>query len=105
LTDADADLSEDDVDELRTCVALCLDCADVCDSTSRALSRPAHWDLAVIQRLLQACVRVCTACADECAKHADHHRHCAICEKACRACIEACTALLGAAAFTEPAGA
>jgi len=98
---ADADLVEQDVDELRTCIALDQQCADVCDLTARVLSRPAHWDQFVVHRLLQACVRTCTACADECARHADHHRHCAVCEKACRACVGACNALLDAEAFEE----
>ena len=108
VSDADADLVEEDIDELRTCIALCLNCADVCDITARALSRSASWDLFVVHRLLQGCVRVCTTCADECARHADHHRHCAVCEKACRACIAACSAVLDAEAFRElqqPAGA
>jgi hypothetical protein len=98
---ADADLAEDNVDEMRTCIALCLNCADVCQLTARALSRPAHWEDFVVQRLLQACVRTCTSSAEECARHADHHRHCAICEKACRACLHACSALLDAEAFAE----
>jgi uncharacterized membrane protein len=98
---ADADLAEQDVEGLRTCIALDQDCADVCDLMARALSRPAHWDHLVVHRLLQACVRVCTACAEECARHADHHRHCAICEKACRACARACDDLLEAEAFKE----
>jgi hypothetical protein len=98
---ADADLVEDDIQEMRTCIALCLNCADVCDVTARLLSRPAHWDQFVAHRLLQACVRVCTNCADECARHAQHHRHCAICEKVCRECERACQALLDAEAFDE----
>jgi len=98
-TCADADLAEEDVDELRTCIALDLRCADVCDLTARVLSRPAHWDQFVVHRLLQACVRTCTSCADECARHAAHHRHCAICEKSCRACAHACNALLESEAF------
>jgi hypothetical protein len=96
---ADADLVEADVDELRTCIALCLTCADVCDVTARVLSRPANMDRFVAHRLLQACVRTCTSCAEECARHAPHHRHCALCEGVCRACIRACDALLGADAF------
>lgn len=92
---ADADLGEEDVDELRTCIALCVNCGDVCDVTARVLSRPVQWDSIVVLRLLQACVRICTSCAEECARHAHHHRHCAICEGACRVCIEACSALLG----------
>jgi hypothetical protein len=97
----DADLAEDNVAEMTTCIALCLTCADVCDVTARCLSRAAHWDNFVVSRLLQACVRSCTSSADECHRHAPHHRHCAICEKVCRACIEACNALLDAEAFKD----
>ena len=100
-TCADADLVEDDVDEMRTCIALCLNCASVCEVTAQVLSRPARLDPTVALHLLQACVRTCTASAEECARHAAHHRHCAICEKACRTCLEACTDLLAAAAFTD----
>jgi len=98
---ADADLVEEDVDALRTCIALDQSCADVCDLTARVLSRPAHWDQFVIHQLLQACVRTCTSCAEECARHAAHHRHCALCEKACRACAEACKALLETQGLAE----
>jgi hypothetical protein len=101
ISDADADLAEEDVDELRTCIALCLNCADVCDVTARVISRPAQWDQFVVEHLLRACVRVCTTCAEECARHADHHRHCAICDKACRLCIQTCSALLDAEALEE----
>ena len=97
---ADADLAEQDVAEMATCVALCVTCADVCDVTARLLSRPAHWDRFTVHRSLQACVRSCTNSAEECAKHA-HHRHCAICEKVCRACIAACDTLLDAETFAE----
>jgi hypothetical protein len=98
---ADSDLVEENVDELRTCIALDQNCADVCFVTSRVLSRPAHSDHFFVHRLLQACVRACTVCAEECARHAEHHRHCAICAKACRACVQACNALLDAEAFAE----
>jgi hypothetical protein len=100
-TCADANLLEDDIDKLRTCTALCLNCANVCEVTALVLSRPAQWDPVIAHGLLQACVRACTTSAEECARHADHHRHCAICEKACRACSDACTQLLEAVALTE----
>jgi len=93
---ADADLVEEDIATLRTCIALNHACADVCDTTARALSRPAQWDDPTVHLLLKTCVRACTVCAEECARHAQHHRHCAICEEECRACIRACTALLEA---------
>lgn len=100
-TCADADLVEEDVAEMRACIALCINCADVCAVTARLLSRPAQSEKYVIHRLLQACVRTCTSCAEECARHAHHHRHCAICETVCRACVRACQALLDAEAFAE----
>jgi hypothetical protein len=95
---ADSDLVEPDVANLRTCIALNHVCADVCDTTARVLSQPAQSDLLTLDRVLKACVRACATCAAECDRHAEHHRHCAICADACRACIEACTALL----FGEP---
>jgi len=100
-TCANADLAEEDVDELRVCAARCLNCADVCDATARLLSRPAYSDKLTILRLLEACVRACENSAEECARHARHHRHCAICEQVCRACIQACAALLDSEAFEE----
>lgn len=98
---ANGDLMEPEVGELRACIALCLNCADVCDGTARILSRPAQSDHTVVHRLLQACARECANCAEECARHAEHHRHCAICATACRGCEAACTALLDAEAFEE----
>jgi hypothetical protein len=97
----DADLAEEDVADMRRCVALDEQCADVCDVTARLLSQPAFWDEFVVHRLLQACLRVCTNCAEECALHAAHHRHCAICERVCRACVRACSVLLESEAFEE----
>jgi hypothetical protein len=90
----------DDVDNLRACVAHDHNCADVCELTG-VLSRPANGDHYVVHRLLQAYVRACVTCADECARHADHHRHCGICEKACRACGQACRALLNPEVLEE----
>jgi hypothetical protein len=98
---ADADLVEDDVAQLRACIALCIDCADVCELVARILSRPAQSDHVVVHRLLHACVRECSLCADECERHAEHHRHCAICAQACRVCEAACRTLLDAEAFEE----
>jgi hypothetical protein len=98
---ADADLAEEDVERLRRCVALDQSCADICIVTARILSRPVQWNAYVVQRVLQACVRICQECAAECALHARHHRHCAICERACLACERACAALLDEDAFEE----
>lgn len=98
---ADSDLQEEDVTAMRSCIALDVDCADVCTTTARVLSRSAAPDHLVLHRLLLACVRVCELCAAECDLHAEHHRHCAICAKACRACVHACTTLLETGEFEE----
>jgi hypothetical protein len=97
----DADLFEEDVADMRVCIARCLECADLCEATVHVLSRPGGWDAFVVHHLLQACVRACASCAEECARHADHHRHCGICAKTCRACEEACTKLLEDDALAE----
>lgn len=99
---ADSDLIEPDLDTLRACVAINLICADICDATARVLARPGQWDLLTVRDLLVTCVRSCTACAEECDRHAEHHRHCAICAEVCRACLRACTALLQGEALATP---
>lgn len=91
---ADSDLIEEDIQAMRVCIALCQRCADICEATARVLSRPGQWDHQVVRPLLQACVRACTTCGEECDRHAEHHRHCAICAKACKACVQTCGALL-----------
>jgi hypothetical protein len=98
---ADESLAEDDVKDLRLNIALCESCADTCTVTARSLSRPSHWDHVVVHELLRACVRTCTSCAEECERHAQHHRHCAICARTCRACQRACTDLLETEALRQ----
>ncbi|PFG45005.1 hypothetical protein ATJ97_0286 [Georgenia soli] len=93
---ADACLSEDMVAELRKCIRTNLDCADVCDTTARVLSRHTGYDANVTRALLQACVQACRSCGDECESHAEMHEHCRICAEACRACEQACEDLLAA---------
>lgn len=93
---ADACLSEAGVVELIKCVRSNLDCADICETTGRVLSRHTGYDANLTRQMLQACITVCKACGDECAKHADAHEHCRVCAEACRACEQACKELLAA---------
>jgi hypothetical protein len=95
--DADADLREDDVDSMITCIRLCLDCADVCTATVGVISRRAAYDQAVTGPLLEACAATCARCGEECERHADTHSHCRVCAEACRRCEQACRDLLAAA--------
>jgi hypothetical protein len=93
---ADACLSEEMVADLRKCIRNDLDCADVCETTGRVLSRHTGYDANVTRALLTACVAACVACGDECEQHAGMHEHCRICAEACRACEAACGELLAA---------
>ena len=70
---ADACLSEDAVAELRKCIRLDLDCADVCAATERVLTRQTGYDASTSKAQLQACREACSTCAEECRR----------CESAC----------------------
>jgi hypothetical protein len=91
---ADACLSEEMVADLRKCIRTDLDCADICATTARVLSRHTGYDATITRAQLQACIAACRACGDECAGHAEMHEHCKVCAEACRACEEACRDLL-----------
>jgi hypothetical protein len=93
---ADACLSEDMVAELTKCIRTNLDCADVCGTTARVLTRHTGYDANLTRSLLEACATACKSCGDECASHAGMHEHCRICAEACRACEQACRDLLAA---------
>ena len=91
---ADACLAEKKVDQLRQCIRLNLDCADICDATSRIVSRQTAFEPEMARAALQACAEACRLCGEECEQHASHHEHCRVCAKACRRCEEACNSLL-----------
>jgi uncharacterized membrane protein len=91
---ADACLSEAMVAELTKCVRTNMDCADICATTARVLSRHTGYDANISRTLLEACAMACQSCADECGRHADRHEHCRICAQACRECERACRDLL-----------
>ena len=90
---ANACLSEPDVVELIRCVRSNLDCADVCETTARVLSRRSGPDADLTAAVLEACIRACRACANECNQHAAHRAHCRRCAEACARCGEACEQL------------
>jgi hypothetical protein len=87
---ADACLSEQQVDQLRKCNRTDLDCADICETTARVLSRHTGHDANITRTQLEAC----NSCGDQCAQHANMHEHCRICAKECHRCAEACQLLL-----------
>jgi hypothetical protein len=82
------------VADLAKCIRIDLDCADICATTGKVLSRLTAYDPATTRALVEACRTACKACAEECEKHADMRDHCQICAEACRRCEDACAALL-----------
>ncbi len=93
---ADACLSEEHIADLVKCVRTNLDCADICDTTGRVLSRHTGDDATLSRAVLDACATACKACGDECARHAQMHEHCRVCAEACRRCESACRELIWA---------
>jgi hypothetical protein len=92
---ADACLAEEQVQELVRCIRLNLDCADVCDTTGRVLTRQTSTEPRLARSVLEACAQACRLCTEECERHAEHHEHCRVCAEACRRCEQACEDLRG----------
>ena len=82
--------------DMATCVRDDLDCADICSTTARVLSRLNKSDKQLTLSLLATCIEACVECAGTCEPHAEHHEHCRLCAEACRACEQACQALVDA---------
>lgn len=93
---ADACLSEESVAELRKCIRLNLDCADICETTGRVFTRQTEYDAPTSRLQLDSCREACRTCAEECERHAGEHEHCRICAESCRSCERACQELLEA---------
>ena len=84
-------LAEDDVKMMARCIALDIDCAQICRLAAAYMARGSQFAAA----LCGQCAQICQACGDECAKHeADHCQQCA---QACRRCADACRAMAGGA--------
>lgn len=93
-TCADACIAENEVTQLRQCIRLNLDCADICDATGSLASRRVGSDKGVLHAMIQTCALACRVCAEECERHAGQHEHCRICAAECRHCEQACAAAL-----------
>jgi hypothetical protein len=93
-TCADACLADDAVAEMRQCIVNDLDCADICTSTARVLSRRSFGDRQLTVAMLEACRVACGRCAQECERH--DMDHCRICAGTCRTCEQECATVLAA---------
>lgn len=84
-------LQEQDVKAMARCIALDMDCAEICRLAAAYMSRGSEMASAICQ----LCADVCEACGDECAKH--QMGHCQECAQACRRCADECRRMAGGA--------
>jgi hypothetical protein len=84
-------LQEPDVKMVARCIALDMDCAQICRLAAAYMARGSEFAAAVCQ----ACAEVCQACGDECARH--QMSHCQECAAACRRCADECRRMAAAA--------
>jgi hypothetical protein len=91
---ADECLDEPDIAELRHCIRLNLDCADVCALLARLLSRRGDPELSTLRACLEAATGICSAAALESAKHGEELEHCKLNADICLACSRECDAAL-----------
>lgn len=90
---ATACLNEQQVDHLKRCIQLDLECAAFCRSAAEVMSLGSEYSM----QLCKLCADVCDACAEECEKHAQKGmEHCRACAEACRRCAEACRQMTAA---------
>ena len=77
-------LQEDDVKMMAQCIALDIDCSQLCRVAAGFMVRGS----ASASAVCQACASICDMCAAECAKHS--MQHCQDCAAACRRCADEC---------------
>lgn len=90
-------LHEDDVKSMTRCIALDMDCAQLCRLAAGAMARGSEHASAICK----LCAELCEACAEECGRHA--MEHCQQCAAACRDCAAACHHVVGMPAAKQGA--
>ena len=77
-------LKEDDPKSMVRCIALDMECADICQLAAASIARGDEH----LKAVCTLCASACHACAMECGKHdMDHCKHCA---ETCKRCAAAC---------------
>lgn len=77
-------LQENDVKMMARCIALDMDCSQICRLAASYMARGSEF----VTAICHLCAEMCEACADECAKH--QAQHCQECAQACRRCADEC---------------
>ena len=83
-------LQEADPKPMARCVALDIDCAQLCRLAAAYMARGSE----CASQICSLCAELCDLCGAECEKHA-HMEHCRACAQACRRCAEECRRMAG----------
>lgn len=82
-----------DSQAMARCIALCVDCADLCKLTANAIARNSeHMDA-----ICALCAQACLACNEECSRHVS--LGCQRCAEISYYCAEACHHIMQSHAF------
>jgi hypothetical protein len=87
---ADECLDEPELAEMRRCIRLNVDCADIVSTIARLLSRRGEPDLAALRACLEAGTSIANACAAETLKHAGTYEYCRLTGEICVVCAREC---------------
>ena len=85
---AHACLHEANVNAMADCIALDMDCSEICRLAAACMAR----DSKMVSYICEACAQVCEHCQEECGKY--QMDHCQACLEACRKCAELCRAIV-----------
>lgn len=77
-------LQEPDVKAMARCIALDMDCAQLCQVSVALMAGASEF----APQLCKVCAQACRVCADECGRH--DMDHCQQCAEACHRCADAC---------------
>ena len=82
------------VTQLRGCISADLDCADICATTARVLSRQAGYDANLTRAMLFVCMNACRSGYIRHYTYTYVHDRCRMLVDACRTAEQACRELL-----------
>ncbi|EMD5671606.1 TPA: four-helix bundle copper-binding protein [Enterobacter hormaechei] len=82
-------LKEEQLEMMRECVRLDIQCANICRLVGQLMSMDSEYAKAICK----ICAEVCQQCGNECGKHEHEHEHCQECAKKCNRCAELCLAM------------
>jgi hypothetical protein len=81
---AAACLAEQNIQPMARCIALDIDCAEICRLAADYMARGSE----AVDVICTSCAQLCDLCGEECERHPmDHCKECAV---ACRRCADEC---------------